>query len=69
MQLLKNKVDSFPGCYFFLCIPKEIARFQWHPLSLISNKNENFLFCAKNFDTKTWSGKLRNCVENDKIKI
>ena len=63
---LRKNINTYPGCYFFICIQNDVARFQWHPLTLVSNKNDNLLFCAKNLGQTTWSGKLRKCIENNK---
>jgi len=46
------------GSYFFICF-KDISRFQSHPLSLISETNENLIFCAKDRGKNTWTNKLK----------
>jgi NAD(P)H-flavin reductase len=61
----RKSIKTYPGCYFFVCIYKDISRFQWHPLTLVSNKNDSLLFCIKNFNESSWSGRLRKCVDNE----
>lgn len=46
------------GSYFFICF-KDISKFQSHPLSLISETNENLIFCAKDRGKNTWTNKLK----------
>jgi predicted ferric reductase len=53
-----------PGCYFFICSDK-ISKLEWHPLSLIYEKNNNLVFCVKNTTKKSWSDNLKN-LENTK---
>ena len=60
---LKEPIKTYPGCYFFLCFYKDISRFQWHPLSLVSNTHDNLVFCSKNMGPDTWSGRLEKFTE------
>ncbi len=63
---LKKSINTNPGCYFFLCFYKDISRFQWHPLSLISNSNNTLTFCAKNMGDNTWTDRLEKISEKSK---
>ena len=56
---LLNPIKVTYGSYFFLCF-KDISYFQWHPLSLISEQNENLIFCAKDRGKNTWTNNLKN---------
>lgn len=60
---LKEPIKTYPGCYFFICFYKDISRFQWHPLSLISNNHDNLVFCSKNMGHDTWSGRLEKFTD------
>ena len=55
---LLNPIKVNYGSYFFICF-KDISRFQYHPLSLISNYNENLIFCAKDRGENSWTNKLK----------
>ena len=55
---LLNPIKVNYGSYFFICF-KDISRFQYHPLSLISEHNENLIFCAKDRGENTWTNKLK----------
>ena len=44
---LMKKIKIFPGCYFLLCFYNDISKYQWHPLSLITNDKNTLSFCAK----------------------
>ena len=58
VSLIKNtKIE--PGSYFFICY-KDIALFQWHPLTVISSNDNNLIFCAKNMGKGSWTDKLIN---------
>jgi predicted ferric reductase len=62
VSLLKNiKVE--PGSYFFICYD-DISKFEWHPLSIISNEHGNLTFCIKDMGENTWSGKLKKFQNN-----
>ena len=61
-----KNVKMYPGCYFFICC-KNISNLEWHPLSLISNEDDNLLFCMKNLGQNSWSNKLKNFQNNKKI--
>ena len=63
---LKEPVKTYPGCYFFVCFYKDISKFQWHPLSLVSNTHDNLVFCSKNLGPETWSGRLEKFTESEK---
>ena len=63
---LKNSIETKPGCYFFLCFYKDISRFQWHPLTLISNTNNTLTFCAKNMGDNSWTDRLEKFSEKTK---
>ena len=56
------------GSYFFICF-KDISKYQLHPLSLISETNENLIFCAKDMGKNTWTNKLKryNSCSGDDI--
>ena len=48
-----------PGSYFYLCCDK-ISFLEWHPLSLISqDNNNNLIFCVKNMGKNSWSFNLK----------
>lgn len=53
-----------PGCYFFICSNK-ISTLEWHPLSLILEKNDNMLFCVKNIGNNSWSNNLKKLENNE----
>jgi len=53
-----------PGCYFFVCSNK-ISNLEWHPLSLILEKNDNMLFCVKNMGENSWSNNLKKLENNE----
>lgn len=55
---LLNPIKVTYGSYFFICF-KDISMFQWHPLSLISEQNENLIFCAKDRGKNSWTNKLK----------
>lgn len=63
LTLLKP-IKIKPGCYFFICCDK-ISNLEWHPLSLISEKNDNLIFCVKNMGEKSWSDKLKKLKDID----
>ena len=65
---LLKKIKVNYGSYFFICF-KDISRFQLHPLSLISEHNENLIFCAKDRGKNTWTNKLKmyDSSSNEKI--
>jgi len=46
------------GSYFFICF-KDVSIYQYHPLSLISEYNENLIFCAKDRGLNTWTNELK----------
>jgi NAD(P)H-flavin reductase len=62
---IKNKIKTFPGCYFFLCFYNDISRFQWHPLSLVSYENDILTFCCKNIGQYSWTNRLHDNVKNN----
>jgi predicted ferric reductase len=64
-----NKINRFPGCYFFVCFYKDISRFQWHPLSMVTYSNDTITFCAKNVGNHSWTGRLFDVVNDNKIDI
>jgi predicted ferric reductase len=57
IEILKT-VKTKPGSYFFICF-KDISGFEWHPLSLIFQTNDNLLFCAKDMGKNSWTNKLK----------
>lgn len=57
LTLLKP-IKIKPGCYFFICCDK-ISNLEWHPLSLVSEKNDNLVFCVKNMKENSWSNNLK----------
>lgn len=59
-----NKIKTFPGCYYFICFYKDISRFQWHPLSMVSYDNDTIVFCCKNVGKHSWTGRLFDIVDN-----
>lgn len=64
LSLLKP-ININPGCYFFICSNK-ISTLEWHPLSLILEKNDNMLFCVKNMgDNNSWSNNLKKLENNE----
>ena len=65
---LLKPVNIKPGCYFFICSDK-ISKLEWHPLSLIYEKNDNLVFCAKNNSENSWSYNLKNLKNTDNIYL
>ena len=63
LSLLKT-IKINPGCYFFICSNK-ISNLEWHPLSLILEKNDNMLFCVKNMGDNSWSNNLKKLENNE----
>jgi predicted ferric reductase len=55
---LLNPIKVNYGSYFFICF-KDVSSFQYHPLSLISEYNENLIFCAKDRGPNTWTNMLK----------
>lgn len=51
-------INTYPGCYFLLCIRK-ISSYEWHPFSLIEHRNNKLIFCAKVLKEGSWTDKLR----------
>ena len=62
---IEKHIKIIPGCYFFICCNK-ISKLQWHPLSLISESNNNLVFCVKNMGDNSWSNNLKY-LENIKF--
>ena len=62
---MKKQIKIDPGSYFFICCDK-ISSLQWHPLSLISDSNNNLVFCVKNMGDNSWSNNLKY-LENIKF--
>ena len=64
---LKKDIKVFPGCYFYVCFYKDVSKFQWHPLSMVSynRKTNNIVFCLKNMGEHSWSGRLYNINKNN----
>ena len=58
IRMLKN-INTYPGCYFLICI-RNISSFEWHPISLVDNKNKKLIFCAKDMGNNSWTSKLKN---------
>jgi NAD(P)H-flavin reductase len=63
----QKKIKTYPGCYFFICFYKDISRSEWHPLSMILYTHDTIRFCTKNNGKHTWTGKLFDTVNNNKI--
>ena len=59
-----KKINTFPGCYFFICFYKDISKFEWHPLSMVSYSKDTIVFCAKNVGNHSWTDRLFNIVDN-----
>lgn len=59
LTTLKN-INVYPGCYFYLNHEKSN---EWHPLSLVSYKKDNLIFCFKNVGKNTWTGSLYDYVK------
>lgn len=56
-------VDSIPGCYYYLCIPK-LGLLEWHPFSICSSSHIDhliFMIEAKG----DWTNNLYNLNERD----
>lgn len=66
ITFLKN-VKTYPGCYFFICFYKDISKFEWHPISMISNSYDTITFCTKNIGKDSWTGRLFNLAQNQTI--
>jgi len=64
---LKKEIKVFPGCYFYICFYKDVSKFQWHPLSMVSynRKNNNIVFCLKNMGAHSWTGRLYDINKNN----
>ena len=60
---IQKKINIKPGSYFFICC-RNISKFQWHPITLLSNENNILSFCIKDMGKKSWSGKLKNLKKN-----
>ena len=60
-----NKIKTFPGCYYFVCFYKDISRFEWHPLSMVTYKNDTIVFCAKKRGKHSWTNRLFNVVNSN----
>jgi predicted ferric reductase len=59
IHVKKNKyINTYPGCYFMLCINK-ISSLEWHPFSLLENKHDKLVFCAKVKGKNSWTDKLK----------
>jgi predicted ferric reductase len=54
-----KKIKIPPGSFFFLCY-HNISRFEWHPLSVVFESNNNILFCAKDMGQNSWTRHLKN---------
>lgn len=51
---------NYEGCYFYLYVT-DISSLQWHPFTLIEQRNNQLVFCAKVFGGKnSWTNKLKN---------
>jgi NAD(P)H-flavin reductase len=68
LSFLKS-IKTFPGCYFLLCFYKDISKYQWHPLSLITNDNNILSFCAKDNGGNSWTNKLKNVINEYNILL
>lgn len=73
IQMVDN-ITSYPGCYFLICI-RNISSYEWHPISLVENKNNKFIFCVKDMGINSWTSKLKyidnknlNTVDNLFVK-
>jgi len=62
-----KKVKTYPSCYFFICFYKDISRFEWHPLSVVSNSYDTITFCTKNIGKDSWTGRLFNLARDTLI--
>jgi len=65
---VNKNFNTYPGCYFLICI-KNISSLEWHPISLIDNKNNILIFCVKDMGKGTWTGKLRQMKDKGKDTI
>ena len=63
---LSKNIKINPASYFFIC-SNNISKIQWHPLSLISQTDNNLVFCIKNMGENSWSNKLKY-LENIKYE-
>jgi len=63
---LEKNIKINPGSYFFICCDN-ISKIQWHPLSLVSQEDNNLVFCIKNMGENSWSNKLKY-LENVKYE-
>ena len=54
-----KKIKIPAGSFFFLCY-RDISRFEWHPLSVVFESNNNILFCAKDMGQNSWTNHLKN---------
>lgn len=63
----QKKIKTYPGCYFFICFYKDISRFEWHPLSMVSYTYDTIRFCTKNNGKYSWTGKLFDTVNDNKM--
>jgi NAD(P)H-flavin reductase len=65
---VNKNFNTYPGCYFLICI-KNISSLEWHPISLIDNKNNRLIFCAKDMGEGTWTGKIRQLNLNSQETV
>jgi NAD(P)H-flavin reductase len=66
---LEKKITTYPGNYFLLCFYDNISQLQWHPLSLVVNKDNTLVFCCKNNGKNSWTSRLFNEVEYNYTKL
>jgi hypothetical protein len=66
---LMKKIKTFPGCYFLICFYSDISKYQWHPLSLITNDKNTLSFCAKDNGGNSWTSKLKNVINEYNILL
>jgi predicted ferric reductase len=56
LKILKE-LNIFPGSYFLICC-SNISKSEWHPVSVLSVKNNVLTFCIKDMGKNSWSNKL-----------
>ena len=61
---LLKKIDKVqPGCFFFICC-KNISKYEWHPISVLTHDDDKLLFCIKDMGNNSWSTKITDSAKS-----
>jgi hypothetical protein len=61
----KRNLESIEaGSFFFIC-NKKISKYEFHPISLVKQKQNVLLFCLKDLGHNSWSSKFEDDETND----